>query len=110
VVRIRLSALKHGTTSSMIVLPNEDPAEWESFRKLTLEACARQGEGGHILAVSIAEHRWRIRRLSRVESWLLEQRRRWSRGRPKPEERLRCSRAFFHRPAGNRTGSASSLA
>jgi hypothetical protein len=71
---VRLNALKHGMTSSMVVLPNEDPAEWESFRKLTLASLRPHGEEEQILAVTIAEHRWRIRRLSRIETSLLEQR------------------------------------
>jgi hypothetical protein len=70
----RLNALKHGMTSSMVVLPNEDPAEWESFRSTMLGSLRPHGEQEQILAVSIAEHKWRIRRLSRIETALLEQR------------------------------------
>jgi hypothetical protein len=64
----RLNAIKHGMTSSMVVLPNEDAAWRESFRTMTLESLRPHGEDEQILAVSMAEHKWRIRRLSRIET------------------------------------------
>jgi hypothetical protein len=72
--RSRFNALRHGLTSSKIVLPHEDENEWESFRNMTLSSLRPHGQEEEILAASIAEHRWRIRRLARVETALLEAR------------------------------------
>jgi hypothetical protein len=48
--------------------------EWESFLATTLASLRPEGDDERMLAVCIAEHRWRIRRLARVETALLEQR------------------------------------
>jgi hypothetical protein len=58
-------------TSSRILLPHEDPAEWEAFRESMLASLCPYGDREMLAAITAIEHRWRMRRLARVETAML---------------------------------------
>ncbi len=68
------NAVTHGMTSSKIIVPGEDPAEFEALRADTVARLAPQGEMELALAEEVAIAHWRHRRMLRYEAafWHLE--------------------------------------
>ena len=66
--RAALNALKHGLTSRKIVLPNENPEDFESFRIGLLSSLSPNGELEGIFAERIIVDEWRLRRVPGLEA------------------------------------------
>ena len=66
--RVASNALKHGLTGKQIVLPGEDPAEFDSFRSDLIADLAPQGALEEILAEKIVADVWRLRRVPQLEA------------------------------------------
>jgi hypothetical protein len=66
--RVASNALKHGLTGRQIVLPGEDPAEFDSFRSDLMLDLAPQGALEEILAEKIVADVWRLRRIPQLEA------------------------------------------
>jgi hypothetical protein len=68
--RVALNALKHGLTGKQVVLPGEDPAEFDSFRSDLIADLAPRGALEEILAEKIVTDTWRLRRVPVLEAAL----------------------------------------
>jgi hypothetical protein len=68
--RVALNALKHGLTGQQVVLPNENPEDFDTFRTGLLSALDPHGELEETLAERIVIDRWRLRRVPLLESAL----------------------------------------
>ncbi|MBI3207587.1 MAG: hypothetical protein HYZ37_01645 [Candidatus Solibacter usitatus] len=66
------NALKHGFTSSIVLLQKEDPAELEALTHLYLDRFHPAGDAELLLVQDIASAAWRVRRLLGAETQLLE--------------------------------------
>ncbi len=64
------NALKHGLTGRDIVLPSENPEEFESFRMGLLSSLDPVGELEGVLAEKIVDDAWRLRRVPIFEATL----------------------------------------
>lgn len=62
------NALKHGVLSRQVVLPDEDPAEFEDFRRRLMEDLKPAGELETVFAERIMLGAWRLRRVVRLEA------------------------------------------
>jgi hypothetical protein len=62
------NALKFGFFSRDPVIPGEDPAEWQEFRRNLLASLAPVGGAQQILADRIVDSAWRLRRFPVVEA------------------------------------------
>jgi hypothetical protein len=60
--RVASNALKHGLTAKQVVLPGEDPAEFDEFRSDLIAGLAPQGALEEIFAEKIVADAWRFRR------------------------------------------------
>lgn len=60
--RVASNALKHGLTGKQVVLPGEDPAEFDAFRSDLIADRAPQGALEEIFAEKIVADAWRFRR------------------------------------------------
>jgi hypothetical protein len=69
-VRVALNALKHGLTGQQVVLPNENPEDFDTFRAGLLDALRPHGELEGTLAERIVIDQWRLRRVALLESAL----------------------------------------
>jgi hypothetical protein len=68
--KVSENALKHGLTGRQVVLPNENPDEFESFRTGLLAELAPQGDLECALAEKIVTDIWRLRRVPILEAAL----------------------------------------
>jgi hypothetical protein len=68
--RVALNALKHGLTGQQVVMPNENPEDFDTFRTGLLSALDPHGELEETLAERIVIDRWRLRRVPLLESAL----------------------------------------
>ena len=68
--RVGLNALKHGFTGRQVVLPNEDPEEFDTFRAGLLNALQPHDELERSLAERIIIDEWRLRRIPVLEAAL----------------------------------------
>jgi hypothetical protein len=68
--RVSLNAVKHGLTGQEVVLPNEDPDEFESLRTGLLADLAPEGDLENALAERIVASSWRLRRVPILEAAL----------------------------------------
>ena len=68
--RVSLNAVKHGLTGQEVVLPNEDPDEFESLRTGLLADLAPEGDLESALAERIVASSWRLRRIPIFEAAL----------------------------------------
>ena len=59
--RVASNALKHGLTGKQVVLPGEDPAEFDAFRSDLIADLAPQGALEEIFAEKIVADAWRFR-------------------------------------------------
>jgi hypothetical protein len=66
------NSYKHGLTSSKIVLPGEDPAEYDAFRADILEQYQPANATEQILAEELAAAGWRLNRSRAVETEVLK--------------------------------------
>src|SRR5271169_5156640 len=66
--RVALNALKHGLTGKQVVLPNEDPEDFDAFRDGLLSALEPHDEFEGTLAERIVIDAWRLRRAALLES------------------------------------------
>ena len=64
------NALKHGLTGKQIVLPDENPKEFDSFRAGLLNELNPSGELEGLLAERIVVDSWRLRRVPALEAML----------------------------------------
>ena len=68
--RVASNALKHGLTGKQVVLPGEDPAEFDAFRSGLIAELAPQGALEEILAEKVVADAWRLRRVPPLEAAL----------------------------------------
>ena len=68
--RVALNALKHGLSGKQIVLPGEDPEEFDQFHSAFLDDLMPQGALEEILADKIVVDAWRLRRIHLLEATL----------------------------------------
>ena len=66
------NSYKHGLTSSRVVLPGEDPAEYDAFRADILEQYQPANATEQILAEELAAAGWRLNRSRAVETEILK--------------------------------------
>src|SRR5262245_50747642 len=64
------NALKHGLTGLQVVLPNENPGDFDSFRTGLFTELAPQGELEGALVEKIVSDFWRLRRVPLLEAAL----------------------------------------
>jgi hypothetical protein len=65
------NALRHGLTSSKVLLPHEDPSAYEALRTGVLQDRAPVTTEEHFLTDQIAQNMWRLQRARRVETAFL---------------------------------------
>jgi hypothetical protein len=70
--RVASNALKHGLTAERIVLPNEDPEEFDYLRNAVREELAPQGALEETLVDEIVADAWRLRRIPILEATVHE--------------------------------------
>ncbi len=68
--RVASNALKHGLTGKQIVLPNENPDDFDAFRVGLLNELNPSGELEGVLAEKIVADLWRLRRVPVLEAAL----------------------------------------
>jgi hypothetical protein len=68
--KVAVNALKHGLTARDIVLPNEDPNDFDTFRVELLSSLAPHGALESLFADAIVAYAWRLRRIERFEAAL----------------------------------------
>jgi hypothetical protein len=68
--RVASNALKHGLTGKQIVLPNENPEDFDAFRVGLLNELNPNGELEGALAEKIIADLWRLRRVPVLEAAL----------------------------------------
>src|SRR5688572_1508845 len=66
------NSYKHGLTSSKVILPGEDPAEYDAFRADILEQYQPANATEQILAEELAAAGWRLNRSRAVETEILK--------------------------------------
>lgn len=64
---VSLNHVKHGLRAGAIVLPSEDPDEWQAFHEDVLARFEAEGPVESALASRVAELLWRLRRAARAE-------------------------------------------
>ena len=65
--RVTTNALKHGLTAKSVVLPNEDPDEFEAFRSALCDDLCPQGGIEEFLVQKIVADAWRIMRVLKLD-------------------------------------------
>ena len=66
--RVASNALKHGLTGKRVVLPNENPEEFDTFRSALWEELGPRGALEEVLAEEIVADVWRLRRVPILEA------------------------------------------
>ena len=66
--RVAANALKHGLTGRQIVLPNENPDEFDAFRRALRDDFDPRGMLEEVLVDKIVADAWRLRRVPRLEA------------------------------------------
>jgi hypothetical protein len=72
--RIALNAIKHGLSSTRLILPSENATDWESFRRVIVDDRAPVGPVETVLAERVAWAAWRLRRATSFEEAALAER------------------------------------
>jgi hypothetical protein len=72
--RIGLNAIKHGLSSTRLILPGENATDWESFRRAIVDDRAPVGSVETVLAERAAWAAWRLRRVLSFEEAVLTER------------------------------------
>jgi hypothetical protein len=75
--RSRLNALQHGLTARHVLLPGEDPREFEAFRRAAFDSLLPEGEVESQLADRVVTLLWRMRRIPLFEVALLKWTAQW---------------------------------
>jgi hypothetical protein len=70
--RVATNALKHGLTAKSIVLPNEDPDEFEAFRNALCDDLDPEGAMEELLVQKIVADAWRIMRTLKLDGAIHE--------------------------------------
>lgn len=65
--RSRLNAMQHGLTARHVLLPGEDPREFEAFRRAAFDSLLPEGEVESQLADRVVTLLWRMRRIPLFE-------------------------------------------
>jgi hypothetical protein len=68
--RVGRNALKHGLTARLVVLPHENPREFNAFRRDLLRYLGPQSAFEELLAENIVIDLWRLRRVPVLEATL----------------------------------------
>lgn len=68
------NAIKHGMTSSRVVLPHESQSEFDAHREAVLVDCAPATDLERVCAENIASAWWRVQRMYRIELALMANR------------------------------------
>jgi hypothetical protein len=76
------NAFRHGLTSARIVIPGEDPAEYDAMREDLLRLHAPANAIERALVEELAASSWRLQRAHRVETAVLTK---WSADGPDPD-------------------------
>jgi hypothetical protein len=69
--RVSENAITHGLTSSRVILPNEDPAEWQAFSAAVIARYNPGTPDEHRLATTIANAEWRLFRAWRAHDHII---------------------------------------
>src|SRR5260370_752355 len=69
--RSSLNATRHGLCSDRPIIPGDDAAEWETFRDCVVRRWLPADDYEKELAERIALQMWRFRRVTRLETQLL---------------------------------------
>jgi hypothetical protein len=67
----KFNATKHALSGKQIVVPGEDPAEYDALLAKLLVELAPANEREAMLSVEVVEHSWRHQRAIRIESQVL---------------------------------------
>ncbi len=70
-VRSSLNALRHGLTSRVVVLPNEDLAAYQAFSREIVDSLHPQTPLERQFAQTVADNQWRINRIRSIEDGML---------------------------------------
>src|SRR5258708_2416955 len=65
--RVASNALKHGLTAKQMVLPNENPEDYDEFRSAMWNDLNPHGATEEVLADKIVNDAWRLRRVPGFE-------------------------------------------
>ncbi len=68
--KVSVNALRHGLTARDVILPNENPDDFDTFRAELLTSLDPQGALESLLAEKIVADAWRLGRVPRFESAL----------------------------------------
>jgi hypothetical protein len=69
--RSSLNAIRHGLTSRIVVLPNEDVNQYREFAEKIIVSLQPRGPLEDTLAQTIADQYWRLNRIRSIEDGLL---------------------------------------
>ena len=72
--RVGLNALQHGIASARLVVPGENPTEWELSRQGIVDALGPAGPVELALAERVATALWRLRRVTAYETAAIAER------------------------------------
>ena len=65
--RVALNAVRHGLSGKQMVLPGEDPAEFDQFREAFFNDLNQQGALEQMLVEKLVADAWRLRRVPAME-------------------------------------------
>jgi hypothetical protein len=94
--RAASNALKHGLTGKQVVLPGEDPAEFDAFRSDLIADRAPQGALEEIFAEKIVADAWRFRRALQLVAALYQREERAAKLEAARREKSSCETSFFN--------------
>lgn len=66
--RSAMNALKHGLRSKLVVIPGEDPRDYETLRDRVIDDLQPDGAVQEILARQLIDDEWRLLRIKRLEN------------------------------------------
>lgn len=68
--RVAQNAVQHGLTAERVILPGEDPGDFQQFRDELWNALAPCGALEEVLAATVVAQAWRQRRIVRLDAAL----------------------------------------
>ena len=93
--RVASNALKHGLTGKHVVLPGEDPAEFDAFRSELIADLAPRGALEEIFAEKIVADAWRFRRALQLVPALYQREEREDKLEAARSRKSSCETSFF---------------
>ena len=66
-----LNSIKHGLTAKTVLLPGEDPAEYQTFAEGMTKSFGPGNEAECALVRELTELQWRLQRVARLEAGIL---------------------------------------